>query len=136
MIPHGTVPGVRPPQGQQDDQDFLTRVMKDPWFRLGMAMLEQGGPQGRPHSVGQDISRAVEKVQGQIDGDMAREMRAARLGQARDMQGQMSQIMRGAAPDAPPMQNAMMGSGMPAGAQPPAMAPQAALTPPSAAPRT
>lgn len=135
MIPYGTVPGVRPPQGQQDDQDFLSRVMKDPWFRLGMAMLEQGGPQSKPHSVGQDISRAVEKVQGQIDGDMAREMRAARLGQARDMQAQMSKIMEGAAPDAPPMQGAMMGSGMPTGAQMSMMAPQAALTPPSVASR-
>ena len=135
MIPPGTVPGVRPPQAPQaDDQDFLTRVMKDPWFRLGMAMLEQGGG---PGTTGQHVSRAVEKVQGQVDGDMAREMRASQAALTRDMQGKALELMGGGQPQSPqmPQMPQMPQPGMPQPPQPPRVAPQAALTPPSVAPR-
>lgn len=120
--------------------DFFKKVTADPWFRLGMAMLEQGGPQDRPHSVGQDIARAVEKVQGQMDDDVARSQareQMARENQMREfMQNQLQGLSGGQMPlagaFAGPQAGAYAGPQMPAEARP---VPQAAFMPPTVAPR-
>jgi soluble lytic murein transglycosylase-like protein len=65
---------LSPPQ-----KGFLPGLMADPWFRLGMALLEQGGPSPRPHSVGQDISRAFGSMQEQDQVTAESELRRIHL---------------------------------------------------------
>ena len=92
MLPGAPSPMPPDPSG---DQPFLSKVMGDPWFRLGMALLEQGGPSPKPHSVGQDISRAVGAVQGQQDDDVARQMNGMKLQQAQQSQAFGQQALKG-----------------------------------------
>jgi soluble lytic murein transglycosylase-like protein len=112
------------------EDEFLTKVMKDPWFRLGMALLEEGGPQPQPHSFGQDISRAVEKVQGQEDRSVlldAERQRVARSQQMQDMaRGALSGIMSPQSMQAPQAPRELQG---------PATAPPTALMPSPVGPR-
>lgn len=112
------------PAPAPETDDVFGKVMKDPWFRLGMALLKEGGPQDRPHSVGQDIARAVETVQGQMDDDLVRDDQRRKMDFQRQMQGPALELM----------QAAMSSGGMPAGA-PRMTAPQAPYTPPPVANR-
>lgn len=115
------IPQMMPPTAPQEDDDGLFgKVMKDPWFRLGMALLEQAGPQDKPHSVGQDISRAVGAVQNSQDQDALRKQRAQKMAMIQQSQ-QMAQGMLGSL-------------GSPEGMGP-AAGPPAPLTPPPVAPQ-
>jgi hypothetical protein len=62
--------GLLSPPAQQGG--FLPGLLKDDWFRLGMNLLEQGGPSSKPHSFGQDLSRAMGSMQEGDDADMQR----------------------------------------------------------------
>lgn len=102
---------MMPPMGQPapPQDDFLGKVMKDPWFRLGMALLEQGGPQDKPHSVGQDISRAVGFVQADDDRRMMSEQQRRQMAQQQQAQrmamDQMQQLSSPqGAPGGPPQE--------------------------------
>lgn len=119
--------GAQPPEPPKDD-DFLGKVMKDPWFRLGMALLKEGGPQDRPHSVGQDIARAVENVQGQMDNDLVREDQRAKMSYARQSQDMALQQLAAI--------GGMQGmGGAPAQPKAPTTTPVAPLLPPPVAAR-
>lgn len=113
------IPQMMPPTAPQEDDGLFGKVMKDPWFRLGMALLEQAGPQDKPHSVGQDISRAVGAVQNQQDQDALRKQRTQKLAMMQQSQ-QMAQGMLGSL-------GAPEGMGEASG-------PPAAITPPNVAP--
>lgn len=126
------LPTAQPPKPQEPD--FFSKVMKDPWFRLGMALLEQGGPKRQPSSVGQDIARAVESVQNQQDMDLVREERQMGVANERANQEwarEQLQRLTGAGQPRPPQ---MMAPGSQA-PQPMPTAPQAALAPPPVASR-
>lgn len=126
------LPTAQPPK--PPEPDFFSKVMKDPWFRLGMALLEQGGPKRQPSSVGQDIARAVESVQNQQDMDLVREERQMGIANERanqDWAREQLQRLTGAGQPRPPQ---MMAPGSQA-PQPMPTAPQAALAPPPVASR-
>lgn len=108
-----------PQQPEAADDGLFGKVMKDPWFRLGMALLEQAGPQDKPHSVGQDISRAVAGVQNQQDQDALRKQRTQKLAMMQQSQ-QMAQGMLGSLGSPEGMGEA---SGPPAAITPPNVAP-------------
>ena len=117
------------PAPAPETDDVFGKVMKDPWFRLGMALLKEGGPQDRPHSVGQDIARAVDTVQGQMDDDLVRDDQRRKMDFQRQMQGPALEMMQGAMSP-----SGMSPGGMPVGA-PPTTSPQAAFMPPPVASR-
>lgn len=121
-----SLPAVPPKVEEPREDGFLSKVMKDPWFRFGMAMLEQGGGSG---TTGQHISRAVASVQDQEDRDEMRQQRRAELARMQNMQQMGGQMLQG-----------IMGqqSGPPVGAPPAAMMapPSSPAQPMPAAPMT
>lgn len=108
---------LSPPQ-----QGFLPGLMADPWFKLGMALLEQGGPSPKPHSVGQDISRAFGSVQAQDQAGAENDLRRMHLEKMkRDQELEEERRKRDAEFLSSPAIQAIINRGQ-----------QAALTPPEA----
>lgn len=107
---------------------YFARLTKDPLFRLGLALMEQGGPQARPHNTLQDISRAFGSVQAQSDEDQARTLqreeldRRKRMNEAEERQRQQSE---GFMASMQPVLSQILGNGeaLVPGAQQPAQQP-------------
>lgn len=75
--PTSSARGLLSPPAQP--KGFLPGLLADPWMRLGLALLEQGGPSPKPHSVGQDISRAFGTLQAQDDAQLGRTLQQEEL---------------------------------------------------------
>lgn len=97
-------PSAMPPAGHAEAQaapsffdtfsDKYNTITKNPLWRLGTGLMEQGGPQARPHSFGQDLSRAVSGVQGAEDDDGVRQMRTMQLEKMKSEQAAALQALQ------------------------------------------
>lgn len=76
---------VDPMTGMAKRKNFKD-IMSNPFLKLGLGLMEQGGPQSKPHSFGQDLSRAVGGMQQGEEDDQARQMRQMQLEQMRKQQ--------------------------------------------------
>ena len=62
---------------------FLPGLLANPWFRLGMNLMANGGPQAKPHSFGQDLAGAFDGLSRSQDRDQERSMAKVRIDKLR-----------------------------------------------------
>lgn len=92
-------PKTGAPMAPQGFFDMLSqgmqKTMENPLWKLGMGLMEQGGPSMQAHSFGQDLSRASGGMQKDQDTEeerrYQREKRAAEMQQMKEQQRFMAQ---------------------------------------------